>query len=382
VVAAHVVATRWILLGLCTLLATSAWAEIGVTARITGTSSLVHEEESEFSLLSYGEGRLDLKSYGNKNVRGQLQFDALLSEEVELDVPRAFIKVRLPGFRLTLGKTRVSWGEGFLFNAGDVVFEGMSLMDNLTELELRDETDWMFVPYIPLGTFSFIEGLLLPHPRLVDGSVGTPARGSGAPVAVPLSEIDAGTRIVTKALGVKLEGGYLYKGSEERHRPYVSFQGNLLTVDWHLSSSLAIPSENPDRQALRDGWDISFGLFRLVNLPSVGSIAFRFESGIRPFGQWQERGRSPNASNYGIYLYPEVAIAVNDSLSCFVRSIVSPVDLSALNFAGLRWNIYQGFTMSFFFSLMLGDENDHFGWSRQGDAALTSEMQYIYGARL
>ena len=199
---------------LCILLAPRVWAEIGVTTRITGTTSLVHEQESEFSLLSYGEGRLDLKSYGNENVRGQLQLDALLSEEVELDVPRAFVKVRFPGFRLTVGKTRISWGEGFLFNAGDVVFEGMSLMDNLTELELRDETDWMFVPYIPLGTFSFIEGLLLPHPRLMDGS-----SGSGVPVAVPLSQIDTGSRIVTKALGVKLEGGYLYKGSEERHRP-------------------------------------------------------------------------------------------------------------------------------------------------------------------
>ena len=371
----RVAATRWILLGLCILLAPRVWAEIGVTTRITAATSLVHEEESEFSLLSYGEGRLDLKSYGNKNVRAQLQLNTLLSEEVELDVPRAFVKVRFPGFRLTVGKTRVSWGEGFLFNAGDVVFEGMSLLDNLTELELRDETDWMIVPYVPLGTFSFIEGLLLPHPRLSDNS------GGALPMAVPLSRIDTGSRIVTKALGIKFEGGYLYKGSEEIHRPYVSFQGNLLTLDWHLSSSLAIPSEDPDREALRDGWDISLGLFRLVNLASSGSIMFRFESGIRPFGQWKEAGPSPAASDYGIYLYPEVTLAVNDSLSYFVRSIVSPVDLSALNFAGLRWNIFQGFTMSFFFSLMLGDENDHFGWNRQGDAALTSEMQYIYGAR-
>ena len=73
---------------------------------------------------------------------------------------------------------------------------------------------------------------------------------------------------------------------------------------------------------------------------------------------------------------------MNDSLSYFVRSIVSPIDFSALNFAGIRWNIYQGFTMSFFFSLMLGDKDDQFGWNRQGDAALISEMEYIYGGRL
>ncbi len=359
---------------LALLLAPRAWAEIGVTTRITGNTSLVHEEKSEFSLMSYGEGRLDLKSYGNPNVRGQLQLDTLISEEIKLDVPRAFIRVRFPAFRLTLGKTRVSWGEGFLFNAGDVVFEGISLLDNLTELELRDETDWMIVPYLPLGTFSFIEGLLLPHPRLDEG-------GDGIPVTVPLGQIDVGSRIHTKAAGIKLEGGYLYKGSEGRHRPYVSFQGGLLTLDWHLSTSLSIPTEDPDRESLRKGWDISLGLFRIVNLPSSGSITFRLESALAPFAHWKEVSSS-TPPDYGIYLYPEVTFAVTDSLSYFIRSIVSPIDLSALGFAGIRWNIFQGFTMSFYFSIMLGDENDRFGWNRPGDTALTSQMEYIYGGKL
>jgi hypothetical protein len=366
--------TRISVLLLVLLLAPGAWAEIGVTARIRGNTSLVHEEESEFSLLSYGESRLDLKSYGNNNVRGQLQLDTLISEEIELDVPRAFIRVRFPAFRLTLGKTRVSWGEGFLFNAGDVVFEGISLLDNLTELELRDETDWMLVPYLPLGTFSFIEGLILPHPRLEEG-------GDGIPVSVPLSRVDVGSRIHTKAAGIKLEGGYLYKGSEERHRPYVSFQGGLLTLDWHLSTSLAIPTEDADRESLRRGWDISVGFFRIVNLPSSGSITFRFESGLTPFAHWEEASSS-TPPDYGIYLYPEVSVAVTDSLSYFVRSIVSPIDGSALSFAGIRWNIFQGFTMSFYFSMMLGDKNDLFGWNRPGDTTLTSEMEYIYGGKL
>jgi hypothetical protein len=364
-----------ILLVFFALPAAGVLAEIGVTTKITGATGLIHEKEENFSLLSYGEGRLDLTSYGNENVRGQIQFEALVSEEIDFDVPRAFIKVRFPGIRLTLGKTRVSWGEGFLFNAGDVVFESMSLLENLSGLELRDETDWMIVPYIPLGTFSYIEGLLLPHPRLSDDS-------ESFPVALSLSQLDAGSRIVTKALGIKLEGGYLYKGSVEEHRPYVSFQGGLLSLDWHLSSSLAIPSTHPDSKDLREGWDLSVGFFRLVGLSSGRSIGFRFESGIRPFGQWEESDPSPSQSVYGIYLYPEVSFAASDSMTFFLRSIISPVDLSALNYAGIRWNIYQGFTMSFFFSLMLGDENDHFGWNRSADTALTSEMEYIYGGKL
>ncbi|HUV07321.1 MAG TPA: hypothetical protein VMX75_06300 [Spirochaetia bacterium] len=349
------------------------FAEIQTIVKLNGDATLLHEEDAEFSLLSFGRGRLDLRSVGNASVRGQLQIDTLLSDEIVLDIPRAFIRVRFPGFRITLGKTRVSWGEGFMFDAGDVLFDGMSLMANLSADEIKDPTDWMFVPYIPLGTFSYIEGVLLPHPTL-SGASGQ------VPVSVDISRVDTGVRVVTKLLNHKIEAGYLYKGSAESHLPYVSFKGNLLSLDWHLSSSIAIPFNDPGREEIRDSWALSFGFFRSMSLPSQGSFAFRFESGIRPFGHWNEVSPSPEDSLYGLYLYPEISFAPSDAVTLFLRSIVSPIDGSALSFAGARWNIYQGFTMSFYLSVMVGDEDDHFGWNRRGDAALTSDMEYIYGS--
>jgi hypothetical protein len=348
-------------------------ADLVTTAEITGTATLLHEEEQNFSLLSYGKGSLDLKSFGNKNVRGQLQIETLISEDIILDVSRAFMKVRFPGFRLTLGRTRVSWGDGFLFNAADVVFEGMNLLTDLSEVELRDETDWMLIPYLPLGTFSFVEGLVLPHPRLT--------QDTGIPVSVALEDVDVGARLVTKLMKHKIEAGYLYKGSLQSHRPYASFQGNLLGFEWNLSTSLSIPTTNPEARDLREGWDLSFGFFRFVTLPSQGTLLFRIESGIRPFGEWQELTPAPSEVEYGLYLFPEISYSPTDGMSLYLRSIISPVDLSALTFAGFRWNMYQGFTMHFLVFFMLGDEDDQFGWNRFGDMGFSSESGYIFGSR-
>ena len=350
------------------ILAPMLYAELSTTAKVSGTTAVLHEEAGQFSLLSIGQGRLDFKSFGNRNVKGQFQLDALISDDIVFDVPRAYLKVRFPFFRVTLGKTRVSWGEGFLFNAGDVIFSGMSILGNLTAAELRDETDWMLVPYLPLGTFSYIEGVLLPHPT-----------GTGPPVSIKLHEVDAGIRVQTKLVGHKLEAGYLYSGSNGNHRPYVSVKGNLLNIDWHLSSALSIPVVKPDEEDLKKGWDISFGLFRMVSLPAGPSLLFRLESGINPFGHWEEIHPSPADADYGIYLYPEVSLSPSDAASIFLRTIISPVDLSALMSTGLSWNIYQGFTMHFFFAFLMGDGDDHFSWGKTGDLSFTTKLEYVYG---
>ena len=105
---------------------------------------------------------------------------------------------------------------------------------------------------------------------------------------------------------------------------------------------------------------------------------FRLESVLRPYGQWTEQ--DSRDATYGLYLYPEFSYAPRDSMTLYLRSIVSPVDLSALTFAGYRWNIYQGFTMHFFAAAMAGEENDTFGWNRPGDAGIGAELRYVYGS--
>lgn len=47
---------------------------------------------------------------------------------VAIEVPRAYVKLRFPWMRVTLGKTRLSWGQGLPFNAGDLIFGSMSCL--------------------------------------------------------------------------------------------------------------------------------------------------------------------------------------------------------------------------------------------------------------
>lgn len=370
------VSARGCIIPACALMILSAaapHAELATTAEITGTAAVYSDGEGSAGALSYGTAGLNLRSAGDPNVRGELELKATVADRAVVEVPRAYIKVRFPGFRLTLGKTRVTWGEGFLFNAGDVVFEGISLPGDLSEAELRDETDWMIVPYLPLGPFSFIEGVVLPHPRLDEGSE--------APVPLDVQQLDAGSRIAARLLETKMEAGYLYRGSTNEHRPYISLQRNLLSLEWQLSSSLSVPFDSPEAEDVRESWDLSVGFFRYLTLERGGSLLFRLESAIRPFAGWVEKDHGSTDSAYGLYLYPEIAYSPRESMTAYLRSVLSPVDLSALTFAGYRWNIYQGFTMHFYAFVMGGDENDHFGWNRAGDLGLGAELRFVYGGR-
>ena len=93
-------------------------AEVASSVTITGYTSLLRFD-GEFSVRAAAESELSLQSKGNKNVKGELEIKSGLSGNyLFLDVPRAYMKVRFPWFRFTLGKTRLSWGDGFVFNAG------------------------------------------------------------------------------------------------------------------------------------------------------------------------------------------------------------------------------------------------------------------------
>jgi len=72
-----------------------AAAEVGSSVTLSGYATLARlGEEAVVSALLHS--RLDLQSRGNENVRGQLQLDGWVGEEAALDVPRAWLRVRLP----------------------------------------------------------------------------------------------------------------------------------------------------------------------------------------------------------------------------------------------------------------------------------------------
>jgi len=323
-----------------------------------------------------GKGALTFNSTGNRNVRAGLAIDFNypdISGMPVITLQKAYVKARFPLFRLTVGKTRLGWGDGFVFNSGDVIFGSTSPFVNLIGSEIRTDTAWLTSLNFPLGRFSFIEGLITAPDMLLSGST---------PVGMGRAEdLGAGLRLYTKVAGIKVETGYYFDGTDNTaydinhtnateslsieafHRPYVSFQGNF-GPDFYLNSSVAIPGSNgSDIEAIvKDTFNISFGLFHVQEVGYDDSISFRLESVILPFLNWRESDGA--AGTYAMLIYPEIAYAIGQNISISLRSIVSPIDLSAQFTAGFSWNIFEGFNLLTYATINGGDGDDTFSWSR------------------
>jgi hypothetical protein len=348
-------------------------AELESSVRILALGTLTHDGE-EPVVLGGGEAGLTVKSAGSREVRGLFQINALLGNGYSLEIPRAYIKARFPGFRTTVGRTRVSWGRGFFFNAADVIFEGLDLaVGDLSAAELRDRTDWLAEIYLPLGQFSYFEAVLLPYSGssrdlvLAAADLGTPGNVSG------------GGRLAFKTGSLSWEGGYLYHGESESHRPYVSVQGHLL-ADLYAAASWRIPAYGARIEDLNDYTALSAGIFTLISLPAGCSGSVRLEAGIRPGAAWQAPEAPPGEeeTGYGLYLFPELILAPRDNLSFQLRSLLSPLDGSALIMGTVSWNVYQGLTALATASCQAGEEEDTYGWRRQGSVAVSAGLEYIY----
>lgn len=345
-----------------------AAAEILPSVKLTLLNSLARIDEDELSFSSLGKGRVTLQSARNKNVRAQLTIDTIVADTIMFDISRAFIKVRFPGFRTTIGKAKVSWGEGFFYNAGDVIFGDTASIGDISAEELRDEARWLTSAYIPLGTYSFIEPILL-----VPGLNLSELMQDQDDSIPSTADTSAGGRVVARVKGIKIEGGYLYRGIEQQHKPYLSFQGHLF-LDWHLSSSLSIPHYSPEVSDLKQSFKISWGLFHLQSFISGDIVSFRLEGLVKPHASWKEK----DAEEYGLMLYPEIAWSPGKTLTFLFRSIVSPIDCSALITTGMYWNIYEGLKILNFLSVQAGETTDIYGWRKPGGIAFSSGFQFIY----
>ena len=357
-----------------------ALAEISSSVKLTLMNTLATTDDETVSFTGFGTGRLTFKSAGSKKVKGQLSLDARIGDTALLDVTRAFVKARFPGFRITLGKDTVAWGEGVFYNAGDVIFGAVPQAEDLSAEVFRDDAVWLTSAYVPLGDYSFVEPILL-APEL---NLSTLARD---PSASPpsLSDAAAGGRVVTKLAGIKIEAGYLYRGKERTHNPYFSLQGHLL-VDLHLSGSASVPHYPGEASGAGGEPAVSFGLFHLQRLSNAGSdsISFRLEGLLRPLGDWEARDSSRTDADsdpdteYALMLYPEAAWALDQSLTLLCRSVVSPIDLSALVTAGVNWNVYEGLKLLGYLSVQLGEETDLYCLRKDGGLGLAAGVQYIF----
>ena len=331
----------------------------------------IYRGEDEWHFTPSGKAALSFRSSKNNNVQGQTEIEfypmdlygTAMSDVPALFVKRAYVRTRFPGFRMTLGKTRLAWGQGTVFNAGDVVFGSLNPVLDLTETELRSDTAWLTSINVPLGNFAFIEGIVLP-PAIEFGDDGINMAG--------LDKTSIGGRGYFLAGGIKFEGGYLYKGQKKvdgdavGHRPYISLQGNI-GPDWYLSSSLAIPTEQQKSEGMAGGdweesWILSLGFFHMQEINRNNTLNLRLETLCFPYQNWEDQDMRDTI--YGIYIYPEISWTTGSGTYYSVQSVISPLDASAMITAGAGWNIYQGLFLVGYATFLAGDEDATFAWDR------------------
>lgn len=408
-----------LLLGIVPVSHTEAEMTTAVTLRPMLTLvNMPFDEDWMFTGL--GTVGVSFLSEGNKNVKAQLDMDLTVADNVLFDVSRAYVKVRFPVFRSVLGKNRISWGEGVMFNAGDLIAATSGMVADLTQDVYHDQGVWMAEAFIPFGRFSFGELVVLPpvptlfpvelgtaFENLTTGGDGTEDLSESLSPSPTIEDTALGGRIYLKPFGIKTEAGYLYNGEEQLHQPYLSLQGHLL-VDIHASASTGIPTDqfvedtqeaqeearelDPDKDVdekeeiredvIKEQTEISWGLFWLYNFRSGASISLRLESMIKPWAEWEPIEYDPEneevEEDYGILLYPEIVVSPTQGLSFIARSVFSPIDFSGLFTLGTSWNIYQNFSILGYTSIQAGHREDLFGWDRNGDFSVSIGFEFTY----
>ncbi len=254
--------------------------------------------------------RLSLDTASGSALKGSAR--VTLDSATGMSLDRAYFKARFPfgpddgAFRLTLGKAPLSWGKGFVFNAGDPVFGATPRVTSLSDSEYRTATAWMAVAYVPIGNFSFAEAVYLPRV-----SANGTETGYGETVRAVAGSENAANRaglraFVTPALPAiqSLEAGVL-SGDDGDTSAYFTLDGSLW-LDWYAAVSARWNG------ALSRGATpeiaISAGVFRIPDIVSGHPVTIRIESLAYP------------ADNRELW-YPSVQVRATDALSFLVQGI-------------------------------------------------------------
>ncbi len=347
------------LLALMILIAsTQAAAEVRLRAGVEIYETLLRTAEEEWRLLTTGSGSVTFEAVGSRNVRGEISLSIPASVVALPEVDRAFIRFRLPWFRMTLGAAPMSWGEGLLINAGDFPNAAYDPTTDLLTGDFRADPVWQAQLYVPLGPFSFIEAALLP--ALVDPFAAT----------IPeLSETRVGTRAYIDADAVAVQLGYLFE--DPAHRVYASVQG-ALGADLYLVVAHQIDSATTDLfEDVRESLVFSGGGFYTVGLGRDVELALRLEAQITPADL---RDDLATAST----LAATADLALSPTLSFGLQSLLAPTDPSALLAASVSWNLDQGLTLLTFAQANFGASDTLFATDSDGGLSITLGARYVY----
>ncbi len=351
-------------------ISTAVFSEVEPTVELQVYNTLSMLDEENLSYTGMGIGTLTLEAQTAKNVKAELSLEGILSATPMLSIPRGYIKTRFPWFRMTFGKAPISWGTGFAFNAGDVLFRQFIPEEPLASETLRDPAAMQTTIFIPFGPFSFGELAVFPPEIDFQSLVSDPK------YEYPLiSETQIGSRLYFQAGPMTIEPGYLYDAGIDTHFPYLSLQGHLL-ADWHLSGSLGIETGDPSGEKIYQAFYLSCGGSYILSFQNGGSLTFRLESLLYPAGAWKET--EDVHPGYGLLFYPEMNWSISDTVSLFVRFLISPIDTSALTTLGGNWNIFTGFDLLGFINIEGGDDSDTYAYGNPGWFSVTLGTRYIF----
>lgn len=358
-----------VVLGVACVAASPVPAEAKTTVELALLDTLTRLDDWEAGFAAAALGRVFLDAAPTESLRGQLALEARVGDTTELAVSRAYVRVRTPAWRTTHGLAPLSWGQGFFYNAADVVFGPIGSTADLTARELRDLAVWQTTVYVPLGPFSFAEAVLLAPELNLSELIEDPE-------AEPPSAADtaAGARFQGRIGAWQIEAGYLYRGADGTHNPFVSLHGDLF-FGVYLAASAELPQQGVAVAELPYKLLASGGIYHILRLAGGTDLAVRLEALLRPGGRW-EPGK-PGAE-YGLLFYPELVWNVGPKLSLVARSFVSPVDLSALSVLGADWKLQTGLRLLAYAFVQLGEDGDTYGWGRPGDLAFSGGFRYVY----
>ncbi|MCD1653692.1 hypothetical protein K7J14_03140 [Treponema zuelzerae] len=282
-------------------------AEIVPSARLEANASIPSAADGSAADFA-GIARISLDSAKNDAIKGRVSFslaDTSGSKPVEnqLALEQAWIKTRFPwitensSLRLTAGKAPLSWGRGFLYNAGDPVFGAVPETISPGTGEYRTATDWLASLYLPLGDFSFAEFLALPYENA----------GAGARL------------FFTPELGAlhSIEASYLAREAETvsaAHTASLSADGTIW-ADWYASASLSAPFETSPAPENMTG-RISGGVFRMFSPPAVESLSFRLEALYIP-------ASLSDFENAHLYGYASIQTAFDELWSVAAQTVIT-----------------------------------------------------------
>ncbi|MBN2735604.1 MAG: hypothetical protein JXR70_01395 [Spirochaetales bacterium] len=350
------------------------------------SNTFTRDAKDNYYLLPGGKASMSFEMDSDRNIKGgiELSLDAGLSFPLVLD--RLFIKARFDDLRLTMGKTRLPWGRGFFFNAGDIIWDSTSLVTDLAAQEFRTDASFLFSPYFSLGRFTFLEAVVLtPDIDPVDMAA---AQLAGMPPELPLShELRAGLHGQTKFFGADIEAAYLFEGAhvidEADHKAMVSLFLSPY-MDLYASVSSRLPQSLGDSESygevFYDNLQFSFGTFYSHSFESGASLSGRLETLLFPSKEFKALSIDERAAGdtYALYLYPEISFAPEPIMQFFLRAILSPVDLSTIIMLGGNFETYQNLVFYIASSLMLGEEEDLFCFENNGGFSIKTGISYVY----